>query len=90
MTISISEFWAAIESINQSALDREEENLALQPLIQALELFSFAEIEGFEQYLAKTFSMHLEKPAVIFFCIIDAMWLQKGFNSIMLFSSNPL
>jgi Protein of unknown function (DUF4240) len=53
MTISVSEFWAAIESVNQSALDREEENLALQPLTQALELFSFAEIEGFEQYLAE-------------------------------------
>jgi hypothetical protein len=53
MTIPISEFWAAIESINQSALDREEENLALQPLMQTLGLFSFSELEGFEQHLAE-------------------------------------
>jgi Protein of unknown function (DUF4240) len=53
MTIPISEFWAAIESINQSALDLEEENLALHPLIQTLGLFSFSELEGFEQHLAE-------------------------------------
>jgi Protein of unknown function (DUF4240) len=51
MIIAISDFWATIESIDKSAVDRGEENLALQPLVQALVSFSYVALEGFEQNL---------------------------------------
>jgi hypothetical protein len=47
----MNNFWAAIESINESALDNGEETLALKPLIKELALLSLSELEEFEQYL---------------------------------------
>jgi Protein of unknown function (DUF4240) len=51
MTLTINEFWAAIESIDKSALDNGEKTLALKPLAEALASFSLSELEEFEQYL---------------------------------------
>jgi Protein of unknown function (DUF4240) len=51
MTLTINEFWAAIESTDKSALDNGEETLALKPLAEALASFSLSELEEFEQYL---------------------------------------
>jgi Protein of unknown function (DUF4240) len=51
MKFPMNKFWAAVESIDKSALNNGEETLALKPLMNALTSFSLLELEQFEQHL---------------------------------------
>jgi hypothetical protein len=51
MTIQTNNFWAAIESIDKSALNNGQETLAIKPLMKLLSSLSFSELEEFEQHL---------------------------------------